>query len=59
MNIEQRYDLAILKAKILGVAANLNSDKQYSREAAVEDLVEIVDVQLEGFIYNKPNSPSK
>ncbi|MGJ9460270.1 hypothetical protein [Oceanobacillus sp. CF4.6] len=43
MNLEQRHDWAVLKAEILGVAANLDSDTQYSKEQAVEDLVKIVD----------------
>jgi len=42
-----RYEEALIKTKILDVAAQLDTDGQYKRETAVEELVRIVD-WLEG-----------
>jgi hypothetical protein len=44
MNIEQRYEWSLIKTKILSVAAQLESDQEYSKEQAIEELIFIVDM---------------
>ncbi|WP_218775520.1 hypothetical protein [Oceanobacillus senegalensis] len=56
LKLLDRYNIEILKSQILGVAVNLQDDELYSREDAVADLVNIIDDQLEGYVFEKPNS---
>lgn len=43
INLEERYLKAALKSAILNVASSLDTDSQYNKEQAVEDLIKIVD----------------
>lgn len=47
LNVEERYENYLLKAKIMNVAAQLANDNQYTREDAVKEIEGIVD-WLEG-----------
>ena len=38
------YERSLLKTKILGIAAQLKNDEVYTKEKAVEDLLEIAEI---------------
>ncbi|MGM8215186.1 hypothetical protein ACLIA0_06355 [Bacillaceae bacterium W0354] len=42
--LEVMYEKSLLKTKILDVACQLNNDEHYTKEQAVEDLMEIVEM---------------
>ncbi len=42
-NIEQEYERALLKERLLNVIAQLKNDEMYKKENAIEDLLEIID----------------
>jgi hypothetical protein len=49
MNIQQLWFLADIRAKVLEVAFNLEDDKNYTQEQAVQDLIKISEI----LIHNK------
>lgn len=44
MDLELKYERSLLKTKILNVAAQLQNDHLYTKEQAIEDLLEIVEM---------------
>lgn len=44
MKLEEMYQRSLLKTKILNVAAQLKYDKVYTKEKAIEELLEIVEM---------------
>ena len=44
MELEEMYQRSLIKTKILNVAAQLKYDKVYSKEIAIEELLEIVEM---------------
>ena len=44
MDLGKRYEWSLIKTKILNIACQLESDHQYTKEKAIQELENIVDL---------------